>query len=219
MKILIQILLTLSLCLSHTRLEAKETRDEILELRPLDVVMISLNCYVCRIIESETDSDYSHSAIVLRSENGEVMLAEALGKVKTISLQDFSARLRQGGRLSIFRAQEMEDLYRFDNRLFSQVKAKLEKIYVEKYEGLPFDKEYLWNNYDQKGREKLYCSEFVVKFLNNFLQSPLKALPMSFTRHWDAWRQIFGSRPPQGRPGMSPGDLERSQQLFFVSDL
>ena len=59
------------------------------ELQSGDIILISFNCYECRVIESETNSPFSHSGVVVKNEKGELMVAQSLTTVRLSSLQDF----------------------------------------------------------------------------------------------------------------------------------
>ena len=51
-------------------------------VRPGDVVLIDLNCYVCKIIKDETSSEYSHSGLIIGHNGNDYMVAQSLGKLK-----------------------------------------------------------------------------------------------------------------------------------------
>lgn len=84
----------------------------------------------------------------------------------------------------------------------------LEKFYSG-FHLLAYDAEFLWTNEDSNG-EKLYCSEFAAKFLNSFLPVKIQPKPMHFEKNREFWIQYFKGNPPDGQPGISPGDFERS---------
>jgi len=60
-----------------------------LELQSGDVLLISFNCYECRVIESETNSTFSHSGVVITSMDKEISVAQSLGSVGLFSLENF----------------------------------------------------------------------------------------------------------------------------------
>ena len=43
-----------------------------LELKSGDLILISFNCYECRVIESETNSKFSHSGVILINQKNEI---------------------------------------------------------------------------------------------------------------------------------------------------
>lgn len=165
-----------------------------------DLILISLRCYACPLMESETDGDYSHSGVVVR-DGEEIKVAQALGKVHLLSLDKFLAQRRSESQFA-----HLRPIQKIDSQ-------KLKRVYFEEFEALAFDSEYLWDNFDQYGNELLYCSEFVAKLYNRVANASLSPSPMDFSRHWDTWRSIFRKEPPQGELGNSPNSLYRSS--FF----
>jgi hypothetical protein len=70
---------------------------KILELRVGDVLLMSLNCYTCTYIEDEEETNFSHSAVVIKSDALGVWVAQALGpKVHVKKFQDFTKHARPG---------------------------------------------------------------------------------------------------------------------------
>jgi hypothetical protein len=215
MKILIILTLTLlSFCLV-----AKDNSGIILEYRTGDVILVPLYCASCRVIEDENQSRFSHSGVVIRNETGEIFVAEALGKVKLTKLSEFLSRVRPGQMAFLYRPIEFDVLLNYRPGEFKSIEAKMRRVFVRDYEGLGFDEKFSWTNRDSKGRELLYCSEFVAKFLNRFLRHDFMPRPMSFDRNYDFWTRYFGGQPPQGELGNSPGDFERSPFLNEVRSI
>ena len=103
-----------------------------------------------------------------------------------------------------------------DHEEFAGAVAKMEQFFDENMRGRGFDSQYLWDNYDEDGRELLYCSEMVQKTLNAALVQPLATVQMDFTKDWDYWSTYFHGRVPQGAQGNSPASLSRSAELTTI---
>ncbi|MBT5095451.1 MAG: hypothetical protein HOM21_14470 [Halobacteriovoraceae bacterium] len=189
-----------------------------LEIRAGDVILLPLYCYTCEILESETGSPFSHSGVVLEDESGDLVVAEALGDTHWVPLAEFLGRTEKEKMAGLYRPKEFHFLWARDPEGFSKFKINLRRIFRTKYLGLGFDKKYLWDNYDSEGKELLYCSEFVSKFLNEFLTLEVEPAPMSFLKHWDYWVRYYGgvNEVPQGKLGNSPAYFSRSELFFFV---
>ncbi|MEK6624730.1 MAG: YiiX/YebB-like N1pC/P60 family cysteine hydrolase [Bdellovibrionota bacterium] len=197
-----------------------QASEEILEIRPGDVILISLNCSVCPLIENETDSPYSHSGIIVQKESGVVMVAQALGRgVHHVPLDQFLSTIRPEGVAHIFRTRELDQLYHRNPEAFKNFEQDLWKTYQEQFLGLPFDPYFLWENSDTEKRERLYCSEFVAKLLNHSLHREIRPVPMDFSRNFAAWSRLFRGAVPQGKPGLAPSDFSKNRLLFFVNAL
>jgi hypothetical protein len=181
------------------------------ELRTGDVILVSLPCRICSIIEAEEGGPFSHLGLVL-IENGQVRVADAYHKVASAPLGDFLKIIKPGTRPVIVRPLDAQGGF-----------LKLDSIEVIRrfrgsYEGLSYDSEFLWNNRDAKG-EKLYCSEFVAKFLNAYLPNPIETKPMHFNVERGEWIKYFKGNPPDGKPGISPADFSRSRAFQNLGTL
>lgn len=186
-------------------------------LLPGDILLVPLNCYVCNTIEKETGVPYSHSVIVANSGAGssEIFVYEAWGKVTRTPLSEIQKR-----------AQKNESLFHLRPREFSQGKApteiELSEIFEKNFSNAQFDDQFLWNNYDENNREKLYCSEFVAKFINLFLTNPLPAEPMSFRKQqsfWEKYFKQFDQIVPQDEPGISPATLYTNSRFIKLGKI
>ncbi len=176
------------------------------DLRSGDLLLESLPCQLCSLIEVEEGAPYSHGAVILR-ENSQIYALQALRMVEKIPLQAFLNLRRPGTSTGVFRPIGLPIP---DSILRVQ--------FQQHFEGLSYDEEFLWNNYDSKG-EKLYCSEFIVKLLNPFLDLPIKTKPMHYTHSRADWINYFKGNPPDGLPGVSPGDLSRSPSFRAIGTL
>lgn len=170
------------------------------KLKPGDVLLIELRCYSCSIIADETDSRFSHSAVVLGNLDNQVIVAQALGQVHALPLDRFVAQKKAGTSILVRRPHQ------------SLEQNDLMQEFVDHWMDRPFDSAYTWDD------EKLYCSEFVTKFLEVFLGAVFPPAPLDFSRNWDYWSRVMDP-VPQGELGNSPGDLERSTELETVGEI
>lgn len=174
------------------------------ELMVGDVILISLNCMQCRYIESETGESYSHSGIVIAT-RPELIVAQALGSVHQTSLQNFLKPITPKSKISIMRAKEL---------MTFNLSKLLVNNYHAQFEGLPFDGQYLWENVDQWGREKIYCSELILKLLNTVLSKKIEPEILIYQKHFDYWKKVFNGNVPQNEWGNSPASLFRDRENF-----
>lgn len=186
------------------------------DLRAGDVLLLSLNCYECRIIESETNSLFSHSGVVVVDEKGETRVGQSLGRLDHFSFADFTKGITPGTFVHVYRPRELKS--------FSIEKRKLlEKnmldVFNEKFKNAPFDSKYLWNNTDPNGVEYLYCSEFIAKFLDHFLSQKTIPLPISYKKHFDYWLKYFKGNVPDGELGNSPAAFSRDDRFEFIGKI
>lgn len=159
-------------------------------LKSGDVLLISLNCYLCSLIERSTGAPYSHSGLVLERE-GKIFIAQALGSVHLVELERFLALKKAGTKLAHIRP-----------KLSGSERSQLWEIFT-RFDGLPFDSHYLWDD------EALYCSEFIAKFFQQLDPSLLAPRPIDYGADDIYWRQIQGPRYNEGELGNSPADLLR----------
>lgn len=183
------------------------------ELRAGDVLLLSLNCYECRMIESETESLFSHSGVVVSDSSGELKVAQSLGKVALYSFEEFTKNKTPGTFVHVYRAHELSRLSGLKKTEFDQ---SLLDLFNEKFKGAPFDSKYIWNNFNTEGVELLYCSEFIAKLLDSFLRQKTILHPISYSKHYDYWYKYFKGNVPEGEPGNSPAAFSRDSRFFFV---
>ncbi len=169
-----------------------------------DVIVQSFECYECRLIQSETNSPFVHSGVVLKDARGEWNIAEALGPVGLTPLKTF---LNRGKLNAVYRSQELSQLSLSER---SSIEKQMLSVFTSQFAGRAFDNEFLWENYDAQGNETYYCAEFVAKFLNQFLQTSIFPEPMSYKKNYDLWFKIFKGNVPEGLPGLSPAYFTRS---------
>lgn len=187
-----------------------------LELQSGDVLLLSFNCYECRVIESETDSSFSHSGVVIISSDKGLRIAQSLGRVALYSLEDFKKNITPHTKISVYRPVDFLDL---DKDELLNLDYAMENLFVQKFQNLPFDSNYLWNNFDSNGNELLYCSEFIAKFLDSFLSQKTIPEKLSYKKNWSYWLQYFRGVIPEGEVGNSPASFSRDSRFKFVGYL
>lgn len=182
-----------------------------IDLRVGDILLLELPCYSCQRIAEETKSGFSHSGLILKNPQGELVVAESLSSVRVVELKSFVKRSTKGATLKVMRTNDF--IMGAD-----QLRKSSWELFQTKYQGLLFDDLFLWDRRDQWGREMLYCSEFIAKLLNHFLINPLEPEPMDFSLHWEFWQRYFGRTPPQGELGNSPASFEVAPGWFAVGE-
>lgn len=173
------------------------------DFRSGDVILQPLKCYLCGLIEQHENSSFAHLGIVIEVAPKEVWVAESLGKVKMIRLSEFLAKGDKTRPHKLIRPRE-------------QVRFALREA-LEPLIGADYDHDFRWDNLGRDGREALYCSELVTKLLNPFLQNDIPTKLMDYTQNAEAWSRYFRGNVPQGLPGNSPGDFERSPLFVEVA--
>lgn len=197
------------LCLAFNSVQA-------LELKSGDVLLISFNCYECRVIESETNSTFSHSGVVIKNERQELRVGQSLGFVALYPIDKFLKNKTPGTVVSVYRPRELIDLSSDEQKRIDQ---NMLEIFNSLFAGAPFDSRYLWDNYDKSGRELLYCSEFIAKFIDHFLKTPTIPYLLTYTKNESYWFQYFKGDIPQGVLGNSPASFATDDRLIFVGNL
>jgi len=181
------------------------------DLKTGDVLLISLPCHLCSIIEAEEGAPFSHIGVVLL-EGGRITVLDSYQKVEQSLLENFVKLAKPGTRPLVLRAVG-------PNRQFIEFDpADVARRFHGSFEGLHYDSQFLWNNRDGTG-EKLYCSEFAAKFLGPYLSRPLRTKPMHYRVQRDEWIRFFKGNPPDGLPGISPADFSRSPAFRSLGEL
>ena len=176
-------------------------RAQAFTLKSGDIILQSIPCTLCKAIEDEENSPYSHMGVLI-NDQGKWNVLEAWSKVQETPLHIFLNRRRKETRSLILRSASLKRFHLFSSK-------KLIQRFKNNYEGKNYDSEFLWDNRDQRG-EKYYCSEFVAKFLEANLPNSIPTKAMHYTQHREFWLKYFHGNPPDGLPGLSPGDFERS---------
>jgi uncharacterized protein YycO len=160
------------------------------ELKAGDILLQPLHCWLCSLIEAQTNSPYSHIGIL----GADKKVYEAWGSVKATELNEFIAKTQKDEKIEVLRPVDKVDI------------DKMKEDFEILFEGNEYDRQFLWNNFDEQNREKLYCSELVAKLLN--LQGfKIQARPMVYDVHLDHWERYFRGPAPQGELGISPADF------------
>lgn len=183
------------------------------ELKVGDVLLQPLNCWSCSLIEAQERSIYSHMGMVIQTEP-EVLVIEALTTVRALTLKEFNARTEKGQKLSVRRLKDRNTVdYLQDN------KHDFRAYFKQHFEGLKYDHDFIWDNYDDRGNEKFYCSEMVTKLLHRYLGIQVQLKIMKFDINREAWIQYFRGNPPDGKVGNSPNTFEVSDLFYEVGEL
>jgi hypothetical protein len=184
--------------LSSLTIFSTSASAEATELKIGDVLLQPLHCYACNLIEAQTKSEYSHIGVVVAFENDEFMVAEAFGKVRVVSFEEFNKKTQKKLKLEILRPHYVSD--------------ELYKNYLINFDGLPYDSAFLWDD------KAIYCSELVQKlFAISGMVTPM-ARAMSFNINRPLWDRYFRGQTPEGLLGISPEDFKQSklfQELGF----
>lgn len=183
------------------------------DLKVGDVLLQPLKCWACSLIEAEEETIYSHVGVVVATEP-EVMVAEAFSKVRKISLTEFDQKTEPGQKLMVLRFRR-DDLV----EEFQKSQTELMNLFSRDFEGLLYDHDFRWNNFDDKGNEKLYCSELVSKLFQAFVGIELPIKRMHFEQNRESWMTYFRGNIPDQMWGNSPADIHRSDLFYEVGEL
>lgn len=183
------------------------------ELKVGDVLLQPVNCWSCTLIEAQERSIYSHMGIIIQTKP-QLLVAEALGSVRILSFNEFNARTEKGQRLSVRRLKNIHAV-----QYLQKYKHDFKTYFQHNFEGLQYDKDFLWNNFDEDGFEKLYCSEMVAKLIRGFLGIEVSTKIMKYDINRAEWIDYFGGLPPDGKVGNSPASFEVSPLYYEVGEL
>ena len=143
-----------------------------------------------------------------------VKVAEALGTVRILTLNEFNARTEKGQKLSVRRLVNREAVNYLQKNQY-----QFKFFFQRHFEGLQYDEEFLWNNVDEDGFEKLYCSEMVAKLFHGFMGIKVSTKIMKYDINREDWIDYFGGNPPDGKVGNSPTSFEVSPLFYEVGEL
>lgn len=169
-------------------------------LKSGDVLLQPLHCYLCNLIEAQTNSSYSHVGIVVSDEK-KLYVLEAWQTVRLTPLDEFLQKTQKGEKIKVLR-----------HRLLAEKNLRDLISFAEPILGNPYDSDFLFDNYID-GKKAYYCSELVyeaLKIFTDFLPSPL---PMPFDIFPEAWDRYFGGKTPRGELGIAPANFE--DETFF----
>jgi hypothetical protein len=175
------------------------------ELKTGDILLQSLPCFMCSIIEIEEGAPYSHAGIYLK-EGNEVI--QAWGDVTVTPLDEFIHMRKSGTLTTVMRSS-----------LDAQTLGNLTFQYQLSFKGHSYDPDFSWTNEDAYG-EKYYCSELIAKMFNVLQPGLFKTKAMHFTHYRGLWLKYFlGKTPPDGEPGVSPGDIFKNPKLKNIGSI
>jgi len=184
-----------------------------LELKVGDVLLQPRECWSCTLIEEQEGTIYSHMGMVIQA-SPTVEVIDALGKVKIQSFDAFNAGTQKGQKISVLRLRREDAVEHLqENRL------EFLAFYLNYFDGLKYDHDFLWNNLDENDEELMYCSEMVTKLLKGFIGVEVGTRKMKFDKNRDEWIKYFRGNPPDGKIGNSPAVFEQSELFHEVGEL
>jgi hypothetical protein len=192
------------------------------KLQPGDLIFVSMDCYACKLIQETTRSPFSHVAIITKDESGKLLAIMAVQpKVMEVSVDFFYKNSLIPPQVMRMKSREGQDI--------AAIASHLARYYL----GAPYDDEFTgaasglvkhfldFQNQSEfvLGPPKLYCSDLIsYNFLNatgNRI-TPFPLVKMDFGKFQNQWEKMLGHPPPQGKLGISPGDIARSPELRIV---
>jgi hypothetical protein len=175
-----------------------------LELRPGDLLLQSVRCWVCSLIELETQSRYSHIAMVYAVDKDKVKIAEAyFPRVQLIELDEFLFKTNPNTKIKILRSKQAISVDQF-------------QAAVQTYVGLSYDDQF---EFETDIVSKIYCSELVYRVYNDLNLASPALKPMNFERYYDYWEQYFTGEVPSGKLGVAPADFDQSDLFETMGNL
>jgi hypothetical protein len=186
------------------------------DLQNGDVLLISFNCYECRVIESETNSPFSHSGVIIKNELHALTVGQSLGSVALYPIEQFLKNKTPGSVVAVYRPKEFLSLPGPEKVALEE---KMLSLFNSQFAGSLFDRFYLWDNVDSNGRELLYCSEFIAKYLDHFLSTPTIPFPLSYKKNEAYWKTYFKGLIPEGELGNSPASFAHDERFVFMGNL
>lgn len=179
------------------------------KLQSGDIILLPMTCYLCKMIEAETDGPYSHSGVIIRDARGRLFVLQALETVHSLPLSQF-LRMKDPNRdVMYLRPKEF-----VGRDMTSQMIA----VFSNDFAGKPFDHDYLWDNKTPSGEETYYCSEFITKFTNRFLKAKLAPHRTYYNVYPEYWKKYFGGKVPNGAIGNNPNSFLHYPQLANIED-
>ncbi len=182
------------------------------KLKVGDILLQPLDCWSCDLIEAEEETIYSHMGIVISVKP--LLIADSRRKVEKQPLEIFNSITEKGQQIRVLRFQNEKIVDELQNNSEAFI-----QLFNEEFEGLPYDHSFLWNNLNDEGIQKLYCSEMVAKLLQAFLGIDPIIKRMHFSKYPEQWARYFKGEPPVGKWGNAPADFERSDLFRVVGDL
>lgn len=186
------------------------------KLRTGDIILLSLECRVCSLIELEEGLPYSHMALVYRDKKNILKLVESWGsagvKAKTVTEFFQDKKLNSKNTMIVLRHKKLLNTKKY----FFEVPVILENFLNKKY-----DPHFLWDNKDQDQEPMYYCSEFIYKFFQSWLDDnfKMKTKKMTFSKYYSHWVQYFKAlkqKVPAGKEGISPADFAKTSDFLLI---
>lgn len=195
------------------------------QLKTGDIILQPLQCAPCSLIEGETQSIYSHVGVIIVNQGNDPVVSDQVNVLEATSpfskltpLNEFLSHSERGQNVQIKRLTEWKHL---SARQYQKINHKILSS-LSRWIHVPYDHAYRLERDGHSETDSLYCSELVMKLLNPFLSQPITPTPMHFTYHREEWEKYFarfGVMIPDGKLGLSPGDLDRSQLFERVPPL
>jgi len=179
---------------------------QVSELRSGDLLLQPIDCNICKVIQKEENSPYAHVGIFVPDAEGNPIVLEAVNDgVHATKLADFMSRTSKTIKVKVIRSKTA---LLCGNE--QQCQKNLLSTFNTQFKGLAYNDDFLWDAHDLQGRPKLYCSQLVYQLLNPFLTSKFSTKKMHYKVSRKKWVEYFHHQPPDGLPGLSPGDIDRN---------
>lgn len=166
-----------------------------------DLILLSMPCYFCGLIEKTTQSQFSHVGIIHKSQSGKLSVIMAVPpKVMEVDLEFLVSHARQAPSFFRFKQKHLRET--------SKIAARFAPYYL----GTPYDDKF------ELGEDKLYCSELIYfLFMRAAGREVFHLQPMRFSPYENEWQLYFQGTPiPEGKLGVSPQDIANSSFLKLV---
>lgn len=174
------------------------------KLKVGDILLQPLYCWSCSLIEAQTKSEYSHIGVVIEIKKNDIYVAEAFHKVRKVTLAEYLSKTEKGSAVKILRPYF--------------VSQNLLQIYNKEFDGLNYDRDFRWNNFDSMG-EKIYCSELLYKLFKRAGMHFPKSQRMRFDVNREYWLKYFRGNIPDGEVGVSPEDFNKESKYTLIGFL
>lgn len=200
------------LCLPNI---CKAQQLTIADLQSGDLLFQNIDCGpLCDAIEKVTTgyngNSFSHIGLVYKR-NDSIYVIEAIGKdVHLTYIADFAARSANAMYVAA-----LKPAYKKLNKQALQ--------YALQQQGVPYDDVFLYNN------GKYYCSELIYDAYKkaNGNKPFFRLEPMTFkepgtSQYFDAWVKYYGELKeaiPEGKKGINPGGISRSDKIIIKGTL
>ena len=156
-----------------------------------------------KVIEGVSNSSYSHCGLVVKKENGELYVREAIGSVKDTPLKKWISR---GKWFDV-------DVYRLKNKYSQYIQPMINQSI--NYLKLPYDGQYTMDD------QAIYCSELVFKAYRDATSENLGKLEKLRDLNWKPFakqimQQSQSKKIPLDQVMITPASLSKAYQLYRV---